>query len=342
MNSQTPNTESQPLVSVVTPVYNGEPYLAECIESVLKQTYQNWDYTIVDNCSTDETLAIAQTFAEKDRRIRIVVNDTCLPIIQNHNRAIREISPNSKYCKMVFADDWVYPACIEQMVRVAEQDPRVGLVGGYTTDGKAVLWEGPQYPSYHVAGSEVCRRMLLDGDYVFGTMTSLLVRSDLVRKRTPFFNERNLHADQEACFDVLQESDFGFVHQVLTFSRRRARSNTAFAEDFDSIILGNLVVFLRYGPVFLNRSEYQERWNQLRNEYHRVLGKNVLRLRPRRYWEYHENTLRAFGAEIHRWALLKSILDEVNEQLAHPVTAVERCIKWWLAAFRRYFTASAD
>jgi glycosyltransferase involved in cell wall biosynthesis len=49
-----------PLVSILTPVYNGEKYLAECIRSVLAQTYQNWEYTIVNNCSTDKTLEIAK------------------------------------------------------------------------------------------------------------------------------------------------------------------------------------------------------------------------------------------------------------------------------------------
>ena len=48
--------DTQPLVSVVTPVYNGQAYLAECIESVLAQSYSNWQYTVVNNCSTDATL----------------------------------------------------------------------------------------------------------------------------------------------------------------------------------------------------------------------------------------------------------------------------------------------
>src|SRR5882724_7298074 len=64
------NNSSQPLISVVTPVYNGAEHLAECIESVLAQTYQNWDYTIVDNCSTDGSVEIARRYAAKDRRIR--------------------------------------------------------------------------------------------------------------------------------------------------------------------------------------------------------------------------------------------------------------------------------
>src|SRR4030095_4995561 len=65
------STTASPLVSVVTPVYNGERYLAECIESVLAQTYQNWEYIIVNNCSTDRTREIGESYGRKDERIRI-------------------------------------------------------------------------------------------------------------------------------------------------------------------------------------------------------------------------------------------------------------------------------
>jgi len=59
------NFHEPPLVSIVTPVYNGEPYLAECIESVLAQTYPNWEYIIQNNCSTDRTLEIASEYGKK-------------------------------------------------------------------------------------------------------------------------------------------------------------------------------------------------------------------------------------------------------------------------------------
>ena len=57
------SNRQEPLVSVVTPVYNGEASLAKCIDSVLAQTYRNFEYLIVNNCSTDRSLEIALLMA---------------------------------------------------------------------------------------------------------------------------------------------------------------------------------------------------------------------------------------------------------------------------------------
>ena len=77
----------QPLVSVVTPVHNGERYLRRCIESVIAQSHVNWDYTIVNNCSTDGTLGIALEYASRDHRIRVQSNSSFLHINANYNMA---------------------------------------------------------------------------------------------------------------------------------------------------------------------------------------------------------------------------------------------------------------
>ncbi len=333
-------TAPLPLVSVLTPVYNGAEYLAECIESVLAQTYPNWDYTIVNNCSTDESLAIARKYAARDPRIRVVTNDRFLRIIENHNRTIRQISLESKYCKFVFGDDWLYPTCIEEMVRIAEENPTVGLVSAFTMDGQAVLntspisqnalWRGLPHPSYRVAGRDVCRNELLrDGGYVLGTMTSLLVRSDLIRKRDVFFNEPHLHADLEACLDVLRESDFGFAQQVLSCSRPRKESTTTFANSLDVIVLGRFAVFLKYGHVFLDDNERRKRLTEMRRVYYRVLAHNVLRLRPEQYWKYHKDTLAAFGYRIDPLLFARSMAAEVALHLLHPINAFRRAWHWW-------------
>jgi len=180
------NPKSQPLVSVVTPVYNAEPYLAECIESVLAQTYENWEYIIVNNCSTDRSLEIAQHYAQQDARIRVHNNGEFLNQMRNWNHAMRQISPESKYCKVVHADDWLFPECIARMVEVAEANPSVGIVGAYRLDEDRVNLDGLPYPSTVIPGREVCRLSLLGGPWVFGSPTSLLIRSDIIRSRETF------------------------------------------------------------------------------------------------------------------------------------------------------------
>jgi len=71
--------------------------------SVLAQTYQNWDFTIVNNCSTDDTLRVCLKYAAIDSRIRVVTNPSFLKIIENHNRTLTYLSSQAKYCKVVFA-----------------------------------------------------------------------------------------------------------------------------------------------------------------------------------------------------------------------------------------------
>ena len=90
---------SAPLVSVLTPVHNGEHYLAACIESVRAQTYTNWEYVIVDNASTDRTRETAERYAARDPRIRVVSNPRLVGVIENHNIAFRQPSAASAYCK---------------------------------------------------------------------------------------------------------------------------------------------------------------------------------------------------------------------------------------------------
>ena len=208
---------SSPLVSVVTPVYNSEQYLAECIESVLAQTYTNWEYVIINNCSADHSLEIMRFYARRDGRIRLHNNTQFLSQLQNLNHTFRQISPESKYCKVVHADDWLFPECIDQMVQVAEANPSVGIVSAYRLEEDYVDLNGLPYPSTVVPGQEICRLCLLDNLRVFGSPTSLLIRSDIIRSRETFYKESLLHADTEACFDILQDHDFGFVHRLSLF-----------------------------------------------------------------------------------------------------------------------------
>src|ERR1700683_4104948 len=121
------NNESEAFVSIVTPVYNGEQFLVECIESILSQTHANWEYIVVNNCSTDRSREIVAQYQARDERIRLVNCTEFVGVIENHNRAFRLISPQSKYCKVVAADDWLFPDCVSRMVEIAESHPSGGI-----------------------------------------------------------------------------------------------------------------------------------------------------------------------------------------------------------------------
>ena len=126
---------TEAFVSVVTPVYNDDPYLEECIRSVLAQSHQDFEYIICNNHSTDESASIARRFADLDSRIRVVSPPTFLPQVMNFNFALRETSKESVYTKIVFADDWMFPQCLEEMVRVAEQRASIAMVSSYRLVG---------------------------------------------------------------------------------------------------------------------------------------------------------------------------------------------------------------
>ena len=119
------------LVSVLTPVYNGALYLDECIQSVVRQTYDNFEFVIVDNCSTDNSYEIAAAAASADERIRVVRNSEHVGLIPNWNRTLTHVNERASYVKFVHADDWLFDTCIERMVDLAEQDEGIGLVSAY-------------------------------------------------------------------------------------------------------------------------------------------------------------------------------------------------------------------
>jgi glycosyltransferase involved in cell wall biosynthesis len=326
---------AQPKVTVVTPVYNGEAYLAECIESVLAQSYRNWRYVIVDNCSTDRTPEIAARYAVRDRRIEVRTNASFLPMIENHNAALECVSADSKYCKPLMADDWLMPRCIEEMVTVAERYPAVGLVGCYAFDGVHVLYDGLPYRRTPIAGREACRAWLLGGPYVFGTPTSMLFPTTVLRGRTPFFNPKHLHADFEACFEVLRDRDYGFVYQVLAFNRVHGESESSRALEVEGIFLGMLAVLVKFGPIYLEETEFDRQLQAMLRNYYRKLGKNALRLRDRRFWRYQDERMRMLGLRLSWPRLGGAIAGEILSALKRPADALHGARKWWPVALSR-------
>jgi len=111
---------SEPKISVCIPTYNGEEYIAECLDSILVQTYDNFEILIIDDDSSDSTLEIAHSYAIKDKRIRIIKNKVNLGLVGNWNHCIK--LSKGEWIKFVFHDDLIEPNCLERMLVVANND----------------------------------------------------------------------------------------------------------------------------------------------------------------------------------------------------------------------------
>ena len=115
----------KPDISVIMSVYNGETYLKEAIESVIKQTFRNWELIIINDCSTDSTGEILDDFSHKDERIKVYTNEVNLKLPSSLNKAISLCS--GKYIARMDADDMCLPERFEKQYKFMEENQDVSL-----------------------------------------------------------------------------------------------------------------------------------------------------------------------------------------------------------------------
>ena len=113
-------TNEKPLVSIIMPVYNTGKYLDKSIGSVIQQIYENWELIVVDDGSTDNSISIIQSFAQKDQRIQLYINES-----DQHGPGIaRNIGLDhlrGKYTYFIDSDDWIEKELLVDTVTKAEE-----------------------------------------------------------------------------------------------------------------------------------------------------------------------------------------------------------------------------
>jgi glycosyltransferase involved in cell wall biosynthesis len=291
-----------PRVSVVTPFFNGKEYLRECIESVLRQTHANFEYLLIDNHSKDGASEIARELAARDARIRIVQPPSFLPQVENYNFAISQAAPDSAYIKVVAADDWLFPSCLSEMVALGEEHPGVAIVSSYRLLGSNVDGLGADPECRVMPGRDACRLHLVKGVFLFGSPTTLLYRADVVAARRPFFVLDRLHPDTEAAFEILKHHDFGFVPQILTFSRTQAESEMGSRRAFGPAALDRLLMVAQYGPLYLSADELARTLKSASRWHYSILARGFLAdplgRSSRDFWAYHRRGLGNIGKQV--------------------------------------------
>lgn len=213
--------QHRPAVSVCIPVYNGERFIAETIQSVLDQTFGDFELLISDNASTDGTVPIIEAF--DDPRIRLLRNETNIGPGRNYNRLLAEA--RGRYIKVLSADDFLMPESLERMVAVFEDPANEGVVlvtarREVVDDNSEYLTSrGPRFSRKRMPGTRAIRQMARSGTNLVGETSATLFRAEMVDRIGMFLDDAPYCVDMDYWFRMLAEGDLYMIPEALSAYR---------------------------------------------------------------------------------------------------------------------------
>jgi len=180
--------EKLPLISVVMGVYNGASYLHKGIDSILNQTFRDWELIICDDGSTDQTWKELQAYAQKDRRIRILRNETNQGLAYSLNKAIAHAQSN--ILARQDADDTSEPNRFEVQYAFVKEHPEYAIVGTSwnNIDENGDIWVT------HPLEKPVAKNLIWDGGFMH---PSWMMRKDRLEKVGFYTVSENTRRDQD-------------------------------------------------------------------------------------------------------------------------------------------------
>lgn len=216
---------ARPLVSVCIPAYQAARYLQATIDSILAQTYRDFELVIVDNNSTDGTREILGAIT--DDRVRVITNVATIPAIDNFNCAVRHTG--GELVKLVCADDLLTPDCLGRQVAVLVDSPEVALVAAKTDfvddDGQLIVGaRGLRGLEGRHSADVTVRRLVHNGGNPIGAPVAVMFRRNDFDRCGGFRSEQPFLADLDLWVRLLHHGDF--VGQPGTLGSFRVRSES--------------------------------------------------------------------------------------------------------------------
>lgn len=203
----------RPSISIIIPAYNTEKYLDKCITSVCRQTFEDLEVIIINDGSTDQTGNIADDWAQRDSRVRVVHTPNG-GVAEARNIGLRHAQ--GRYIGFVDSDDWVEPEMFEKLVEAAQQDAADIAICGHvreTDDGVLMRLRQPVKESAVWTGHQALVKLLLDYK-IRAYLWDKLYKKELFKGLT--FPEGRLFEDQQVLHKVFEKaSKVSYISQPL-------------------------------------------------------------------------------------------------------------------------------
>ena len=217
-----------PFFSICIPVYNGEKFLRETIQSVLNQDFQDFEIIVVDNASTDGTAELISSF--EDQRIITIRNETNVPAWENWSLAIS--AAQGLWTKLLCADDLLHSTALTKSAQAIADHPDAGVVAGYRNvidqHGNQVLAsKSSKMQLMYLDQVAVVGQTLRSGTNPLGESLTLVWRSDLTHITGSFSSKWNYFIDLDYWIRLSKEASIVRIPEELGSFRISSESWTS-------------------------------------------------------------------------------------------------------------------
>lgn len=251
MNASHTNKSKIPTVSVLMPAYNVEKYIGEAIESILNQTYKDFEFIIIDDCSTDNTWKIIQTYANTDKRIRIFRNNLNLKICACLNIGIN--NARGRYIARMDGDDWSMPDRLEKQLNFLKKNESIGIVGGSVF----ICNEDLNYMNirrYNLTDQTIRLRLFRYSPYAH---PSVMYRTDIAKRIQGYSELFDVAQDYDFYFRLGQYCEFGNLDSVVLKLRTHPNSSSqkkGKKQEINTLIVRlHATIFYNYRMTFVDK-----------------------------------------------------------------------------------------
>jgi len=201
---------NNPTVTVLMAVYNGGEYLKEAVDSILKQTYEDFEFLIIEDGSTDQSLKILKSY--KDHRIRIIQNSKNIGLIKSLNKGLK--FANGKLIARMDADDISLPERFQKQIVFMKDNPEIGVCGTWLKTIGKTKKRVCKSPLKH---EDICAKMFWDSTIWHATV---FIRKKILIENNIFYNENFKRCeDYKLWVDLAKVTKFANIPEVLYFYR---------------------------------------------------------------------------------------------------------------------------
>jgi len=148
-------------ISIIMPVHNAEKLVWETIESILNQTYKDFEFVIVDDCSTDNSYEICQKYTQQDKRIKLYKNEKNLWVVKTRNKLLKLVDKKSQYIAIIDSDDVAKPERLAKQIEFLEKNLDYAVVGSFLEiidENSKTIWYRKYPISYKDVKKTICKK----------------------------------------------------------------------------------------------------------------------------------------------------------------------------------------